>query len=148
MCIDSLVHEKLYSYGLQFSNDWAVPYWTTIGTIFALGWVTVGTGIVTSIFLAPQKQEKQDSRERQWSIYNLRDGSTVRVKHVLKSVRQLPNYAPDGGTNVCRNVRLHRSGRRFSRKFGETNGRTGVKPFFLTSFSINRCGFLTTGLFI
>jgi len=26
--IDQLVHVKLYSHGLQFSNTWALPYWT------------------------------------------------------------------------------------------------------------------------
>ena len=33
--IDQLVHTTLYSYGLQFSNTWALPYWTF--NRFALG---------------------------------------------------------------------------------------------------------------
>jgi len=33
--IDQLVHTTLYSYGLQFSNAWASPYWTFLR--FALG---------------------------------------------------------------------------------------------------------------
>ena len=27
MFIDSIVHQQLYGYGLQFSYDWANPYW-------------------------------------------------------------------------------------------------------------------------
>jgi hypothetical protein len=34
--IDNIVHGQLYNYGLQFSNRWALPYWTFLGmsTIF------------------------------------------------------------------------------------------------------------------
>src|SRR3990170_4455669 len=34
--LDKLVHGTLYSYGLRFSYDWAVPYWTILRTIEAL----------------------------------------------------------------------------------------------------------------
>src|SRR3990170_239649 len=34
--LDKLVHGTLYSYGLQFSYDWAVPYWTILRIIEAL----------------------------------------------------------------------------------------------------------------
>ena len=94
--LDALVHQKLYSYGLQFSFEWAIPYWATVRSAFALGWLTVAVGIGATIFLVITKPERVNKQDRQWSIYKLRDGSTVRVKHVLRSVRQLPNYAPDG----------------------------------------------------
>ena len=34
--LDKLVHGTLYSYGLQFSYDWAIPYWTILRIIEAL----------------------------------------------------------------------------------------------------------------
>jgi len=33
--IDSIVHVQLYNYGLQFSTEWANPYWITAKTIYA-----------------------------------------------------------------------------------------------------------------
>ena len=32
--IDSIVHVRLYDYGLQFSQAWAVPYWTLVRFIY------------------------------------------------------------------------------------------------------------------
>ena len=32
--IDWIVHSVLYHYGLQFSYDWAVPYWTVLNASF------------------------------------------------------------------------------------------------------------------
>ncbi len=94
--LDAFVHQKLYSYGLQFSYEWANPYWATVRTIFAFGWFTVVVGMGATIFLVTRRSERENKHDKQWSIYKLRDGSTVRVKHVLRRVRQLPNCAQDG----------------------------------------------------
>lgn len=32
--IDTIVHHVLYSYGLQFSEDWAIPYWGLLRSIY------------------------------------------------------------------------------------------------------------------
>ena len=32
--IDGIVHGRLYDFGLSFSYDWAVPYWTTLRLIY------------------------------------------------------------------------------------------------------------------
>lgn len=32
--IDGIVHGKLYDYGLNFSYDWAVPYWSSLRLIY------------------------------------------------------------------------------------------------------------------
>lgn len=34
--LDYVVHDTLYSYGLQFSYDWAYPYWTAYGLVYLL----------------------------------------------------------------------------------------------------------------
>ena len=36
--IDYIVHRQLYSYGLVFSFDWAIPYWIALTVLF----ITVG----------------------------------------------------------------------------------------------------------
>ncbi len=33
--IDSIVHVQLYNHGLQFSTEWANPYWTAAKTVYA-----------------------------------------------------------------------------------------------------------------
>jgi len=46
--LDQIVNGQLYSFGLQFSYEWASPYWTTLGTIqFSLG--TTATLTVANI---------------------------------------------------------------------------------------------------
>jgi hypothetical protein len=43
--LDSLVHGGLYDYGLQFSPDWAVPYWASTSFIFISIAVTSTFGV-------------------------------------------------------------------------------------------------------
>jgi len=44
--LDFIVHRVLYGYGLRFSYDWAVPYWTSLRLIYVClafpAFVTVG----------------------------------------------------------------------------------------------------------
>jgi len=44
--LDSLVHGTLYNYGLQFSYDWAGPYWST----FKMVQLLIGSTAVLSVF--------------------------------------------------------------------------------------------------
>ena len=39
--IDNIVHGTLYSYGLQFSYDWANPYWRLTQIGFTVGWLNI-----------------------------------------------------------------------------------------------------------
>jgi hypothetical protein len=50
--IDRIVHHDLYYYGLQFSTQWAVPYWTMAGVVFSMGWLIILTSIVFELHLA------------------------------------------------------------------------------------------------
>jgi hypothetical protein len=43
--LDTIIHTDLYTYGLQFSQDWAMPYWTYANFVLGL----LGFSIVTSI---------------------------------------------------------------------------------------------------
>ena len=102
--IDALVHQTLYTYGLQFSNNWAVPYWDAMRIVFAMTWIVVVAAIGLQLYNATRKADKKAAEpeqtappeEKHWSTYKLGDGATIRVKLVLKSAKRLGKYSPDG----------------------------------------------------
>jgi len=101
--VDLIVNETLYSYGLQFSADWATQYWTAIRTGFAMSWLVITTAIAFQVYLTRKTKEKpEEQRETEpisedpWCTYTLSDGSTIKVKHKLKSAKRLEKYSPDG----------------------------------------------------
>jgi uncharacterized Zn-finger protein len=65
--IDSIIHVQLYDYGLQFSPDWANPYWATVDIVFValalpmllsavvLGMMLVRSRNISLNFLAKKK---------------------------------------------------------------------------------------------
>ena len=61
--LDWIVHHKLYSYGLQFSYDWANPYWSTLRLIFILLGL-VSTSIVGMIYIYGREKIKTEMREK------------------------------------------------------------------------------------
>lgn len=48
--LDMIVHKDLYSYGLQFSYSWAIPYWNTIRIVFATGWLNIIVAIAFQVY--------------------------------------------------------------------------------------------------
>jgi hypothetical protein len=116
--IDSIINKTLYSYGLQFSAAWATQYWTAIRTGFAISWLVITTAIAFQVYLTRKNKEKPEEQrktepaseepgteerretepkiEETWSAYTLSDGSTIKVKHKLKSAKRLDEYSPDG----------------------------------------------------
>jgi len=101
--VDTVVNETLYSYGLQFSPDWATLYWTTIRIGFAVSGLVIITAVVLQLYFARvtkdivEEQEEIDSRSGDhWSTYTLSDGSKIKVQHKLKSAKRLEKYSPDG----------------------------------------------------
>lgn len=60
--IDQVVHHDLYSYGLQYSDSWAVPYWNTVGFVFAMGGLSVISAITVHLYtLAFRRKEASGS---------------------------------------------------------------------------------------
>lgn len=49
--IDHVVNQDLYDYGLQFSTQWAVPYWTMATVVFSMGWLIILTSIAFELHL-------------------------------------------------------------------------------------------------
>jgi hypothetical protein len=101
--IDTIVNETLYSYGLQFSPDWAELYWTTIRTGFAVSCLVIITLVALQLYFArttseavEERRETEPQSEEPWCSYTLSDGSTIKVKHKLKSAKRLEKYSPDG----------------------------------------------------
>jgi len=48
--LDTIIHSTLYSYGLQFSYEWANPYWTLIRIIQVLLSIVAVTTIIGTLF--------------------------------------------------------------------------------------------------
>jgi hypothetical protein len=102
--IDTVVNETLYSYGLQFNPGWATLYWTTIRLGFAVSWLVIITAIALQLYFTrktketveERREEKKPISEEPWCTYTLSDGSTIKVKHKLKSAKRLENQSPDG----------------------------------------------------
>jgi hypothetical protein len=60
LSIDHLINHTLYNYGLQFSTQWAVPYWTMAAVVFAMGWFIIATAIVFELrFLVSVRVRKK-----------------------------------------------------------------------------------------
>ena len=62
--IDSIVNVTLYGYGLKFSDNWAIPYWTYARLLYATQFVSIALSAValTSGFLKKDKTDKQVSK--------------------------------------------------------------------------------------
>jgi hypothetical protein len=100
--VDTIVNETLYSYGLQFSPDWATVYWTTVRVGFAVSGLVIITAVVLQLYFTRLTKEPVEQSETvahdedQWFTYTLSDGSTIRVQHKLKSAKRLEKYSSDG----------------------------------------------------
>jgi hypothetical protein len=66
--IDSIVHGLLYGYGLRFSYQWAVPYWTMTTLIFGMGWFNIIVAIAFEFYLLVYGRKEVTKPEvSQWS---------------------------------------------------------------------------------
>jgi hypothetical protein len=61
--IDSIVHQTLYNYGLQFSTQWANPYWTMAAIVFSMGWFTILSSIAFELHLVMHRLHMPSQRE-------------------------------------------------------------------------------------
>jgi hypothetical protein len=64
--LERIVSHDLYSYGLQFSYRWAIPYWNTIGTVFVMAWLNIGAAVAFQVYRIRtiHKEEKQSANEQ------------------------------------------------------------------------------------
>ena len=103
--VDSIVNQTLYQYHLQFDNAWAYPYWDMAHVLDAMGLLIAGLAIATQAALLVQKAppaasdktaELEAHEEDRWSTFRLGDGSTIRVKLIVKGAKRLNKYSEDG----------------------------------------------------
>jgi hypothetical protein len=88
---------------LQFSYDWATAYWNVAGLLVAMGWtIAVASGLL-QVYLVLRKapvaagaRQPELHEEDRWSTFRLGDGSTIKVKLVVKGAKRLNKYSPDG----------------------------------------------------
>lgn len=59
LSIDHMVNHDLYNYGLQFSLQWIVPYWTMAAVVFSMGWLIIVTAIALEIYLIVQRRHER-----------------------------------------------------------------------------------------
>jgi hypothetical protein len=56
--IDYIMHNTLYNHGLQFSLDWANPYWTHTTALLTLIGITSTITLITPMLIRPTTQKK------------------------------------------------------------------------------------------
>jgi len=116
--IDQIVNDTLYLYGLQFSYSWAIGYWNVVRLGFVVSWLVMITTIILQLYFSRKTKETVEEQreteptseepwtgerketlprsEEPWCTYTLSDGSTIKVKHKLKSAKRLEKYSPEG----------------------------------------------------
>ena len=100
--VDTIVNQDLYSYGLQLSYAWALPYWTAIKSIFAVAWMSLIAAIGLQVYLIFRDRKfergtEADLKEKKLqTLYKLNDGSVIAVNHNVKGIKRLNEYTPDG----------------------------------------------------
>ena len=105
--VDNIVNQTLYNFNLQFSLDWANPYWNMAHLLVAMGWLTAGLAIALQAYallpkapvaggVAGLAREPEMREEDRWSTFKLGDGSTIKVKLVVKGAKRLNKYSEDG----------------------------------------------------
>jgi len=102
--LDVIVNKTLYLYELKYSVDWAVPYWNTIRPALVMLFLIIIVAIVlmaATFFVKSGKknghmEESESVKEKHWNTYKLSDGSTIKIKTVLKGVKRLNTFTEDG----------------------------------------------------
>lgn len=62
---NTIVNGDLYSYGLQFNYDWAIPYWDLMGIVFAMAWLNIIAAIAFQIYrIRTIRKEERSANEQ------------------------------------------------------------------------------------
>jgi hypothetical protein len=67
--IDIIVHGTLYNYGLQFSYNWAGPYWKLTQIGFTVGWLNIIIAFavqLNSIRMKPKAEQPATANKKAW----------------------------------------------------------------------------------
>lgn len=72
--IDLTIRSALNDYGLQFSPDWATPYWRLMQVGFVLGWINIATAFAVHAYNISMKRKAEqpiDAIENAWRLARL-----------------------------------------------------------------------------
>jgi uncharacterized Zn-finger protein len=102
--IDAIINIEMYKHGLQFSRDWANPYWTylnlnyvALGVPVALSLFAIAVGFTPKIKKAVGSIAERVSRSRP-------KGFTSKIKKVGSVAERLPASRPKGFTPEIKKV--------------------------------------------
>ena len=84
--IDTIVNKTLYGYGLQFSNNWAIPYWTYARLLYAtqfvciaLSAVALASGFLTKNNKNTQAPKPEGKLDKKVATAFVSDGRTILI---------------------------------------------------------------------
>jgi uncharacterized Zn-finger protein len=80
--IDDIVHHQLYDFGLQFSNDWAVPYWSFLRLTFVCFLVP---GLLSGVALVSSFLARNEEPEKAVVVKREKVEPTKEANHLLAS---------------------------------------------------------------
>jgi len=58
--IDRIVHRDLYRFSLQFSYEWAMPYWTMTAIVFGMGWFNIIVAIAFQLYILISRRREAE----------------------------------------------------------------------------------------
>ncbi|MCW3982269.1 MAG: hypothetical protein NWE81_04075 [Candidatus Bathyarchaeota archaeon] len=91
--LDQLVHNVLYSFGLQFSYTWAMPYWVNSALVIGLSWFNIIASFALIWYL--YKRPKQPRPTTQGGSY---ETGMHRGQRKLDAYAYSGEHKPQGAT--------------------------------------------------
>jgi outer membrane biosynthesis protein TonB len=88
--VDNIVHGTLYNYGLQFSYDWAVPYWRLTQIAFALGWIN----IITAFAIQANNLRMKRKTEQPTAVFGREGSETKKAQEESTSAKEHKEVEP------------------------------------------------------
>jgi hypothetical protein len=85
--IDSIVHRDLYNYNLRFSYSWAIPYWTMITLVFAMGWFNIIIAVAFQFYvLLYGRRRGEEAAAPTETVVAYREGEEVQKPRRVEEV--------------------------------------------------------------
>ncbi len=90
--VNLIVHTDLYSFGLQFSYTWAIPYWLFSGIVFGLSWLNIAIAIIVTLYIFKKRQKQLWASENSKQVYT----SQARERGEQRSISEYAQHQEDG----------------------------------------------------
>ncbi|UCH31042.1 MAG: hypothetical protein JSV05_05910 [Candidatus Bathyarchaeota archaeon] len=87
--IGSIVHTDLYSFGLDFSYRWAMPYWVFSGIIIGLSWTNIVLSIIVTLYIFKKSRNPAPDSE----IISPNENAEIALTEEENEQSRLSDYA-------------------------------------------------------